>query len=349
MERSSLEEAVLSCHYLTIECPAKKLYNIDNMAKNYILFHNMVKEDDTVRHKIWLVLFIALLLGTAGCADLSSYDLSGEIELTLKNDGLPYLEVYTYKPRAKKGSDSILESLSEELTQSLKGGFLNYYVYPFELYPKLNFTEEIALGEEAYTVQVDFAELPPEDFSYLLVYDSQGEEVGIKAIDERIHVGRDRVNMKGKSDGTKHSGYGLASFLDPYSNNEYILEIDYLIECIPMVVRTGRSVEGIAVGSPEVEEEKIEMFITAKIGNRTYLCGEYKLDGKKTVPVSVVDWNLDGKFSDEDMVRIEYKKETMFFPINKNFKVGQGKKATRYFIELETIGDDEYILSIDQV
>jgi len=303
-----------------------------------------------VRQKICLGLIILFLLGTAGCADLSSYDLSGKIELTLKNDGLPYKEVYEYKPRPKKGSDSILESLSEEFKDAFKRAFSSYIVYPFELYPKLNFTEEIFLGEEPYTIQVDFAELPPDNFNYLKVYDSQGQEVEIAAIEEKIRVGRDRVNMRSQSEqGTKHSGYGLASFLDPFSNNEYILEIDYLIECVPIVVRTGRDVEGIAVGTPEVEEEKIEMFITAKIGNRAYLYGERKLDGKKTAHISVVDWNLDGEFTGEDMVRIEYKKETMFFPLNKRIKVGEGKKATRYIIELETTGDDEYILNISQV
>ena len=303
-----------------------------------------------MRQKICLGLIILFLLGTAGCADLSSYDLSGKIELTLKNDGLPYKEVYEYKPRPKKGSDSILESLSEEFKDAFKRAFSSYIVYPLELYPKLNFTEELILGEEPYTIQVDFAELPPDNFNYLKVYDSQGQEVEIAAIEEKIRVGRDRVNMRSQSEqGTKHSGYGLASFLDPFSNNEYILEIDYLIECVPIVVRTGRDVEGIAVGTPEVEEEKIEMFITAKIGNRAYLYGERKLDGKKTAHISVVDWNLDGEFTGEDMVRIEYKKETMFFPLNKRIKVGEGKKATRYIIELETTGDDEYILNISQV
>lgn len=303
-----------------------------------------------MRQKIYLGLILFFLLGTAGCADLSSYDLSGEVALTLKNDGLPYQELYTYKSRPKKGSDSILESLSEEFSRVTQGAFSGYYVYPFELYPQLNFTKEIFLGEEPYTVQVDFAELPPEDFSYLKVYDSQGEVVRINAIEEKIRVGRDRVNMKGQSDGTKHSGYGLASFLGSYSKNEYILEIDYLIECIPMKVKSGRDVEGIAVGTPvEVEEEKIEIFITAKIGNRIYLYGEHKLNGKKTVPVSVVDWNLDGKFSNEDMVRIEYKKETMFFPIGKKFKIGTGREAVWYIIELETTGDDKYTLNISQV
>ena len=303
-----------------------------------------------MRQKICLGLIILLLLGTAGCADLSSYDLSGKIELTLKNDGLPYKEVYEYKPRPKKGSDSILESLSEEFKDAFKRAFSSYIVYPLELYPKLNFTEELILGEEPYTIQVDFAELPPDNFNYLKVYNSQGEEISIKVLEEKIRVGRERVNMKSQSEqGTEHSGYGLASFVDPYSNNEYILEINYLIECVPIVVRTGRDVEGIAVGTPEVEEEKIEMFITAKIGNRAYLYGERKLDGKKTAHISVVDWNLDGEFTGEDMVRIEYKKETMFFPLNKRIKVGEGKKATRYIIELETTGDDEYILNISQV
>ncbi len=301
-----------------------------------------------MRQKICLGLIILFLLGTAGCADLSSYDLSGQVKLTLKDDGLPYLEVYAYKPRPKKGTDSILESISEEFSSAVKRAFTSYYVYPFELYPKLNFTKEILLSEEPYTLQVDFAELPPENFSYLKVYDSQGEEVRINALEEKIRVGRDRVNMRSRTDdGTKHSGYGLASFLDPYSNNEYILEIDYLIECIPVVVRTVKDDRGVATGL-EVEDERIDMFITAKIGNRTYLYGEQKLDRKKTVPISVVDWNLDGRFSDEDMVRIEYKKKAMFFPINKKFKVGKGKKATRYIIELEETGDDQYLLSIEE-
>jgi len=302
-----------------------------------------------VRQKILLGLIILILLGTAGCADLSSYDLSGEVELTLKNDGLPYKEVHAYKPRPKKGRDSIWESISEEFSDAIKGAFSSYIVYPFELYPKLNFREEVLLCELPYTIQVEFAELPPEDFNYLKIYDPQGEEVKIKAIKEKIRVGRGSVNMKSRDeDKAKHSGYGLATFLEPYSNNEYILEIDYLIECIPIMVKTGRDVEGIAVGVPEVEEEKIEMYITAKIGNRAYLYGERKLDGKKVLPISVVDWNLDGKFTDEDMVRIEYKKETLLFPINKKIKVGEGKKATRYIIELETSGDDKYTLRINR-
>src|SRR5690606_39441815 len=130
-------------------------------------------------------------------------------------------------------------------------------------------------------------------------------------------------------------------------NNEYILEIDYLIECVPVVVRVIKNDRGVATGY-EVEDERIEMYITAKIGNRTYLYGERKLNGKKTLPVSVVDWNLDGEFTDEDMVKIEDKKEEMFFPVNKRFKVGTGKEATWYIIELEKTGDDKYILNINE-
>ena len=212
----------------------------------------------------------------------------------------------------------------------------------------MNFTKEVLLCEEPYEIQVDFANLPPKDFNYLKVYDPQGEEVKIKAIEEKIRVGRDSVNMKSQNEhGTKHSGYGLASFLEPYSNNEYILEIDYLIECVPVVVRVIKNDRGVATGY-EVEDERIEMYITAKIGNRTYLYGERKLNGKKTLPVSVVDWNLDGEFTDEDMVKIEDKKEEMFFPVNKRFKVGTGKEATWYIIELEKTGDDKYILNINE-
>ncbi|NLZ45033.1 MAG: hypothetical protein GX894_09265 [Clostridia bacterium] len=301
-----------------------------------------------MRQKICLGLIILFLLGTAGCADLSSYDLSGQVELRPKSDGLPYLEVHEYKPRPKKGADSILESISEEFTQAIKKMLSSYIVYPLELYPKLNFTKEVLLCEEPYEIQVDFANLPPKDFNYLKVYDPQGEEVKIKAIEEKIRVGRDSVNMKSQNEhGTKHSGYGLASFLEPYSNNEYILEIDYLIECVPVVVRVIKNDRGVATGY-EVEDERIEMYITAKIGNRTYLYGERKLNGKKTLPVSVVDWNLDGEFTDEDMVKIEDKKEEMFFPVNKRFKVGTGKEATWYIIELEKTGDDKYILNINE-
>jgi hypothetical protein len=301
-----------------------------------------------MRQRIYLGLIILFLLGAAGCADLNSYDLSGQVELTPKSDGLPYLEVHAYKPRPKKGTDSIWESISEEFSQALKGMFSSYIVYPLELYPKLNFAKEVLICEEPYKIQVNFANLPPENFNYLKVYSPEGEEISLKAIEEKIRVGRESVNMKSQSEqGTKHSGYGLASFLDPYSNNEYILEIDYLIECVPVVVKSGRDVEGFYVGAPEVEKEKIEMYMTAKIGNRTYLYGKHKLDGKKTVPVSVVDWNLDGEFTDEDMVKIEYGKETMFFPVNKRFKVGTGKEASWYIIELEKTGDDKYILSIN--
>lgn len=307
-----------------------------------------------MRQKIYLGLIILFLLGAAGCADLSSYDLSGQVELTPKSDGLPYLEVHVYKPRPKKGTDSIWESISEEFSQALKGMLSSYIVYPLELYPKLNFAKEVLICEEPYKIQVNFADLPPENFNYLKVYGPEGEEISLKAIEEKIRVGRESVNMKSQNEhGTKHSGYGLASFLDPYSNNEYILEIDYLIECIPMVVRTAR-MDGVDGGGvlPEastVEEERIEMYMTAKIGNRTYLCGKHKLDGKKTVPVSVVDWNLDGEFTNEDMVKIEYEKETMFFPINERLKIGTGKEATRYIIELEKTGDNKYILKIDQL
>jgi len=301
-----------------------------------------------VRQKIYLGLIILFLLGAAGCADLSSYDLSGQVELTPKSDGLPYLEVHVYKPRPKKGTNSIWESISEEFSQALKGMLSSYIVYPLELYPKLNFAKEVLICEEPYKIQVNFADLPPENFNYLKVYGPEGEEISLKAIEEKIRVGRESVNMKSQNEhGTKHSGYGLASFLDPYSNNEYILEIDYLIECVPIVVKTGRDEQGIAVGTPEVEKEKLEMYMIAKIGNRTYLYGKHRLDGKKTVPVSVVDWNLDGEFTDEDMVKIEYGKETMFFPVNKRFKVGTGKEASWYIIELEKTGDDKYILSIN--
>ena len=55
-----------------------------------------------MRQRIYLGLIILFLLGAAGCADLNSYDLSGQVELTPKSDGLPYLEVHVYKPRPKK-------------------------------------------------------------------------------------------------------------------------------------------------------------------------------------------------------------------------------------------------------
>src|SRR5690606_26140371 len=126
-----------------------------------------------------------------------------------------------------------------------------------------------------------------------------------------------------------HKGYGLASFIESVSNREYLIDIKYDIECTPKEDEED-DIDGYETPS------SIKISIEAKVGNPHYLAGTLALSEKASIEAQVLDWDLDGMFTNNDRVQID--DET--FPLNESFKIGKGKKEKAYFITLDS-GEDE--------
>ncbi|HHU50843.1 MAG TPA: hypothetical protein GXZ36_03340 [Firmicutes bacterium] len=288
-----------------------------------------------------LSIFFSALVG---CDDLSKHDLSSQILLELKTDGSTYLKIYEFTDRGKDLSELKPGPKSSSVTVSdlLRKMFTSSKTYVFDLsdlYVLLEFAEASRVGEANYIFKVNFIENPPYRFNYLQVLNDQREEVPLTILEDDTKTGLERVNLHKDGYGTRHHGYGLASFTEPISNRKYLIDIEYDIECTPMKNEED-DIDGYEIPA------SIKISIEAKLGNPHYLAGTLPLKGKKPIEAQVLDWDLDGVFTNTDRVRIG----EQIFPLNEHFKIGRGKKEKEYMITLapgET--GEEYVLTIERI
>ncbi|HEY8343933.1 MAG TPA: hypothetical protein VIL66_01945 [Bacillota bacterium] len=289
-----------------------------------------------------LVLFI-FFLALVGCDDLSKHDLSSQILLELRTDGSTYRTIYKFTDRGKDLSELKPEPKSSSVTASdlLTEMFTASKTYVFalsDLYVLLEFAEAARVGEANYTFKVNFIENPPYRFNYLQVLDDRREEVPLTILEDDTKTGVERVNLHKDGYGTRHHGYGLASFTEPISNREYLIDVKYDIECVPMKNEED-DIDGYEIPA------SIRISIEAKLGNPHYLAGTLPLKGKKAIEAQVVDWDLDGVFTNTDRVRIGGR----IFPLNEHIKIGRGKKEKGYIITLAPgEAGEEYVLTIER-
>jgi len=286
-----------------------------------------------------IILGIFLLVSMTGCMGLSSYDLSGQVEVERKGDGFTYRKIYDFREFGSEASDFIPKNDSAGLFVidaliNLLLGDSKYYISLSDLYPLLGFTKEITVNQDIYTIKVEFREKPPQKVDYLTIVNAQGEEVPLTIIAQENYANGDRVDLKNDSY-TWQEGYALVSFVEPISENEYLLQLSYSLEATP--------------DDSEVSVPSVVIEISSHIGNSCYYKGLYPLSKKKTVDVYLLDWNLDGAFTDEDRVWIDYGKKK-FLPLNKKFKLGKGKKEKEYIMNLKPVDDedDKYIINIEK-
>lgn len=285
-----------------------------------------------------------LFLSVAGCDDLSKYDLSGQIETELKTDGSTYRKIYEFadrgedlselKPEAKPSSEATID-LFRQIFSSGK-------IYNFDLsnlYILLEFEEDARIGEGNYTFRVDFVDNPPHRFNYLQVFRDQSVEVPLRILQDDTKTGSEKVNLYIDGNEAHHRGYGLASFIEPVSNREYLVDVKYDIKCTP------KQDEEVDIDGYETPSS-IRISIEAKIGNPRYLAGTLALSEKAAIEAQVLDWDLDGVFTNNDRVRIDEE----IFPLNESFKIGKGKREKTYFITLEPRDDveEKYVLTIER-
>lgn len=298
----------------------------------------------TRRICLLLVLFI-LFPALVGCDDLSKHDLSGQIPLELRTDGSTYRKIYEFTDSGEDLSELKPEPKPSSVTASdlLREIFTINKTYVFDLsdlYVLLEFAEASTVGAANYTFKINFIENPPYKFNYLQVLDDQREEVlPLTILKDDTKTGSERVNLHKDGYGTRHNGYGLASFIEPISNREYLIDIKYDIECTPMENEED-DIDGYETPA------SIRISIEAKLGNPHYLAGTLTLNEKKSIEAQVLDWDLDGLFTNNDRVRIGEE----VFPLRERFKIGRGRKEKEYIITLDPEDDvgKKYILTIER-
>ncbi|NLW48696.1 MAG: hypothetical protein GXY86_15390 [Firmicutes bacterium] len=273
-----------------------------------------------------MLIIIVFILGIVitGCKDLSSFDLSGQVELGGKDNGSPYLEIYSYDQSGVNFLNRLLG-----------------YVSMDTLFSKLEFKKDFYINQNNYTVIVKFKGVSMYNLNYLKIFDSNGKEVPFTIVKEEdnSHSGGIGFDLNKDTDPQFLSGYGLILLIDPDSKIECLLKTRYSIKCWPKNVNE----EGKGTAA------SISLSTQTSIGNRYYLHGIRNPSPKETLKINVLDWNIDGVFNDEDMVQIYYGKNHLF-PLNKKFKLGSGDKQKEYVMNLKQ--DDEegnkYILNINK-
>lgn len=287
------------------------------------------------KKQLCCVLLFFLILTIAGCDKLSKYDLSGQIEMGLKTDGSAYREIYEFYDYSSDFSDVVPTSL----VLSIISGSRRSDTCDLEtLFIILEFMKDLPIGGDNYTIKVDFVENPPQRFNFLQILDSQGAEIPLTVLKEEIRAsGGNWINLGNDWSDTYHIGDCLASFIEPVTNKEYLVEICHDITCVP---RREDEEDEKKYASPS----SVRLSIEAKIGNPHYLQGTLKLSNEESVSVLALDWDLDGIFTNNDRVRMDGKD----YPLNRPFKIGKGKKEKEYIITLEPVDDEgqRFVLSI---
>jgi hypothetical protein len=305
------------------------------MAKEISSLNTFLKEYKIMNRKLWFILLMVLMITISGCVDLSSFDLSGQVELERKDNGPLFREVYHNHNRLYSQSKLGLFDLL------LSSDFIE----TSDIFPKLEFTKDFLVGQNNYTIIVKFKEIPPKNVNYLKIHNSQGEEIPITIVKEDIRGTKVRFDLNSKypynPDSDLLSGVSLESFTDSASKTECLLETKYLIEC------SGKYKNGT---NNNATPGYIDLSIETNIGNRYFLQGFRNLNPKEMIKISVLDWNLDGVFNNEDMVQIDHDGRSDRFPLNKKFMVGSGKNQKEYIMNLKPEDADgiKYILNIDR-
>lgn len=270
---------------------------------------------------------ICLLLVTViftGCTDdLAEIDLSGTVQLAAKSKGWPYRIIDQKRFRRTP------LSLSQWLVE---------YRSDLELHRNLTIN-----GEE-YNFKADFSQ-PGKKFNLAVGQDGFKQPVDLVVLNrweegDHWNSALSYLNRRRKGRELERSGEIVASFFQAKSGIEFMVAAKY---------RLDSEVEWEA--DPRWGQElEVEGASFIKLGNHQCLYGEKLIAGTK-ISFYVLDWNLDGRFSEtDDLVWCDYIRQGISF--NEVVRLTDSWKAAKdnwYQLGLEQTADGSFQLVIELV
>lgn len=267
--------------------------------------------------KAYAMLF-GLLLAGSGCTDkLGSIDLSGEVELHPSNQGWAYKTVATGElnhPRIIPHS---------KLWQYRDGLLLEKPVFigNEEYMLVTRFTPGFSFRD----VFIDEKNQPLKDFQ-TLVYSFSDHRLVKTFVSRQTDDGND-WNSRIDDGPTTHDnrrilqrdGLFHAVYHEPKTDKDCLIESVYSLKSIAELQKDPPAKEtdgkpGPPPAKPGYEKVRIEGSSEIRIGFRQCLTGEKSVNGEQIV-FHILDWDLDGKFTQDDVVWNKYTEKMLNFGV----------------------------------
>lgn len=280
---------------------------------------------------VLMILFSTLLF--SGCTDkLGVVDLSGDVDLTPSNAGWAYRSlVETNFRRSNLSPNTRLSEFCNrlELNQTVKIGANEYYVFTrfspgFKLFDRYirNWPKE-----GFYTSVYDFETHDVMD--PVTTKHSEWGDFWFNSLDEGFY------RAKAKNSNLSREGCHELFFNEPSTGYDCVIS-----SCYKLQSQAERKVDNqgnwvILNGMHEYKDIYVEGSAEIKIGFRQCLTGK-KVILDNEIEFYVLDWNLDGRFTEKDKVWCSY--------INKYLSFGQIIRLTDSFSSSK---DNKYRLSLE--
>lgn len=307
-----------------------------------------------MKHK-FLALGLICLVMASGCTDkLGQVDFSGRVELEPDSGGWAYRNIASASIRPiKVDPDDRLGDYQNDLelqkTVAIgKGDYLIATRFKTNRIRTGHDILDIFLKSDFFTLFGDYQ---------ILVYSFDAKERVKTIIAKDSEYGDDWDSLiddpraKFKTRNLERKGEFIQYFQEPATGRDCILEIGYEIksETTRLINEEGDFIE--EDGEYKYEELSVDGSAWINVGFRQCLKGKLII-GDQIIQFYVLDWDLDGEFSEEDLVWSDYTKKT--YPFGKETRLTDSwsaKKDNTYRLSLikPRTEEEKYALEIELV
>ena len=307
-----------------------------------------------MKHK-FLVLGLICLLMVSGCTDkLGQIDFSGRIELEPDSGGWAYRNIASASIRPiKVDPDDRLGDYQNdlELQKTItigKGEYLIATGFKTNRIRTGHDILDIFLKSDFFTLFGDYQILvysfdAKERVKTIIAKDSEfGDDWDSLIDDPRANFNKRNLERKGEF---------VQYFREPVTERDCVVEIGYEIksEALRTINNDGEFIE--EDGEYKYEELSVDGSAWINIGFRQCLNGKLII-GDQIIQFYVLDWDLNGQFSEEDLVWSDYTKKT--YPFGKETRLTDSwsaKKDNTYRLSLikPRSEQEKYALEIELV
>lgn len=304
--------------------------------------------------------FKPLLLGlslmiilVAGCTDkLGTFDFSGRIELEPDSGGWAYRNIASSKVRPiKVDPDDQLGDYQKDL-ELHKAVTIGKGEYVIATKFKTNHLStghdilDIFLKSDFFNVFGDYR---------ILVYNLEGKKKVDTIAAKDFETGDDwdsliddlRADFRTRK--LERRGEFVQYFREPETKRDCIIEVGYEIESKATKVIDSNDEFIEEDGEYKYEELSVDGSAWINIGLRQCLTGK-RVIGEQIIRFYILDWDLDGDFTEEDMVWSDYTKKTYGFGKETRLTDSwSAKKDNTYRLKLikPKSDNDKFILEIE--
>lgn len=298
---------------------------------------------------------ILLIVMVSGCTDkLGKIDFSGRVDLERDSGGWAYRNIASSKVRPVKvdPEDRLGDYQKDlELQKAITIGKGEYIIVAKFKTDRISTGHDILdslLKTDRFTVYGDYQ---------ILVYNFEGKKKMETIVAKDNESGNDwdskidnpRSNYKTRN--LERKGEFVQYFREPVSERDCIIEIGYEIksEATRILDKEEKFIE--EDGEYKYEELSVDGSAWINVGFRQCLTGSRTI-GDQTIRFYLLDWNLDGEFTEADMVWSDYTNKTyQFGKVVRLTDSWSAKKDNTYRLKLITPESEQekYGLEIELV